>query len=223
LVPASVTSGITTGDFTETVWVKGTDTFFCVTAGATNTSTGMQWGLNGGAGTSAPQVLIAGTNAITVADTAEAEPIISDNWCMMWVRRSGTTVDFGVNNTVVASGTSSGSIHDAAGNLVGTNSDNSITADLLSFSLLSITDRALTAEQIATKYNIERFWFEEDAVVTLDSSVVRDVAFDKALNRYHVLTDTGHSVFDARSFTRLEYTAGDWDFIAVDDGRVVKG
>ena len=92
-----------------------------------------------------------------------------------------------------------------------------------SIAMPSITDRALTAEQIATKYNIERWWFEEDAVVTLDSSVVRDVAFDKALKRYHVLTDTGHSVFDAQSFTRLEYTAGDWDTIAVDDGRVVKG
>jgi len=223
LVDASVADTIDTGDFFYSAWVKlsGTESYFSITSGATDINTGLHWGMSSTRPSAAPEVVIAGATVFsTVSSTAET--IYDNAWHMLWVKRTGTTVQMGIDLVVVGSGTSSGTVYDVAGARVGVRGDGQqgLSGEL---ALLSIHDTDLTAEQIATKYNIERYWFEPNAVISLDSSVVRTVAYDKALKNYHVLTDTGHSVYDGRTFVRLEYTAGDWDWITVDDGKVAKG
>jgi len=92
-----------------------------------------------------------------------------------------------------------------------------------SLSRIRIGAGAPTDEQIKKIYDTEKWHYREDAKTLLDSSVVRDLSYDKAQDNLHVLTTTGHSVFDNQSLTRVEYTAGDWNWITADDGRVAKG
>lgn len=77
-----------------------------------------------------------------------------------------------------------------------------------------------SADQVAAAYAIERHWFEPDAVVTLDNAVVRQVV--KSGSEIHVLTDGGHNIFDADTYVRTSFEAGDFNHISVTDGVVLK-
>ena len=206
-------------DFTVSMWIKDPGSFDTLADSRTAGNDGFVFLANAG-------VLRLTTTEGASTTSVNGSISISSGWKMVTgtVSNTGATLTTYVGGSFDATVTSTArDLSSMAGALrFGLNKSN---ANIMyaSAALASLHDTALTAEQIATKYNIERFWFEPNAVISLDSSVVRTVAYDKALKNYHVLTDTGHSVYDGRTFVRLEYTAGDWDWITVDDGKVAKG
>lgn len=91
-------------------------------------------------------------------------------------------------------------------------------------SLLRLSATTPSVAQLDLIENTEKFWFEENAQITIggSSSVVIALTFDKVLKQYHVLTSEGLSVF-SEFMVRLSFVAGSWATISAHNGFVVKG
>jgi len=174
--------------------------------------------------TNTDYLLVFLSNTTTLVNKLTGSAVIADNtWHNFAVVRSGGTLyiyDNGMAVGIVADSTDitfTNAVTRAG--VMQTGSD----ANAGSLALLRVGATAPSADQIAWIYNVEKFFFEPNAVTVLPgtSDAILDAKYDEVTGLHHILTSWGWSSW--RDGVMIDSTAGSWTKVSANNGLVALG